>query len=207
MEITASQGADAHVPERPTDGRELRSRRTRAAIVEAWLDLVEAGSVSPTAREIADQAAIGLRTIFQHFDDMEDLHATAAALHLERVAPFLTLNASGTVDERIAQFVLHRKRLFERISPVRRAALHRAMLAPNVSNLLNSADEVFAEITFAAFEPELVAAGDESGVLKLSAASALSWAAWEYLRCSALLDSAEAGDAFALTCRRLFASH
>ncbi len=203
-----SEGAGERLSEPPADGRELRSRRTRAAIVEGWLDLVEGGNLSPTAREIADQAAIGLRTIFQHFDDMEDLHSSAAALHFERVAPFLTLRVAGSLDERVSQFVLHRKRLFERVSPVRRAALHRAMLAPNVSNLLHTADSVFATIVWSAFEPELqvVIDRDEFHVLQHSAASALSWTSWEYLRTSAQLDSAQAAEVFALTCHRLFAN-
>lgn len=190
----------------PADGRELRSRRTRSAIVEGWLDLVEGGNVSPTAREIADQAGIGLRTIFQHFDDMEALQANAAALHFERVSPFFRLEPTGTFAERVAQFSLHRKRLFERITPVRRAALHRVMLAPNLGNLLKTADDVFAALAWSAFAPELASVADptEAQVLKHSAGSALSWAVWEYLRTSSMLTSAEAAQVFSLTCERLF---
>lgn len=88
--------ADPTLTEEPTpDGRELRSRRTRFAIVESWLDLVEGGNTSPTAREIADRAGIGLRTVFQHFGDMDELHSSAAAVHLERVAPFLACIRRG----------------------------------------------------------------------------------------------------------------
>src|SRR4051794_8789923 len=35
------------------DGRWLRSIRTRAAIIDAWLELIETGDLSPTAKSVA----------------------------------------------------------------------------------------------------------------------------------------------------------
>lgn len=187
------------------DGRELRSRRTRVAIVESWLDLVEGGNTSPTAREIADRAGIGLRTVFQHFGDMEALYSSAAALHLERIAPFLELYPTGSFADRVEMFCAHRKRLFERITPVRRAAMHRAMSAPDVGSMLHIADQGFASLVWSCFEPELASISDPSSAatIKLASATALSWTAWEYLRTSAKLSSSGAADVFAVSCDRL----
>jgi TetR/AcrR family transcriptional regulator, regulator of autoinduction and epiphytic fitness len=193
------------VDEEALDGREQRSRRTRAAIVEAWLDLVEEGNTAPTARETADRAGIGLRTVFQHFGDMEDLHATAAFIHFERIQPFLVgLDSDGTFEERLARFVHHRQRLFERITPIRRAALHRATLGANVGGFVRSADVSFAEVAFSLFADELASEDPGRGAtLRHAVATSWSWSAWDYLRTSLRLSPAEAAQAFALVGRQL----
>jgi AcrR family transcriptional regulator len=209
------------------DGREQRSRRTRSAIVEAWLDLVEEGNTAPTARETADRAGIGLRTVFQHFGDMEDLHATAAILHFERIQPFLEgIDTTGEFDDRLARFVLHRQRLFERITPIRRAALHRATLGANVGVFIRNADASFANVAYSLFAKELLAVdaasgggeasagesrerdsqGDASAVLRQAISAAWSWSAWDYLRTSLGLSPAGAAETFTLTGHRLLGS-
>jgi TetR/AcrR family transcriptional regulator, regulator of autoinduction and epiphytic fitness len=197
----AANGAD----EASLDGREQRSRRTRSAIVEAWLDLVETGLISPTARETADKAGIGLRTIFQHFGDMEDLHSTAALLHFERIQPFVQpLDPAGSFDDRLSRFVAHRHRLFERITPIRRAALHRATLGANVVGFVRGADESFAQLAFNLFETELNQIDIvESASIRHALTAAWSWASWDFLRNSSGLSPAGAEDVFAVAGRRL----
>jgi AcrR family transcriptional regulator len=190
------------------DGREQRSRRTRSAIVEAWLDLVEEGNTAPTARETADRAGIGLRTVFQHFGDMEDLHATAALLHFERIQPFVEgIDTSGSFEERLSRFVLHRQRLFERITPIRRAALHRATLGANVGVFIRSGDESFAGVAFSVFERELQSDNPaEEGMRRHALSAVWSWSAWDYLRSSIGLSPADAADTFAAMGRGLLVS-
>jgi AcrR family transcriptional regulator len=75
--------------EMTTDGRELRSIRTRAAIIEAWLSWIDEGDMAPTAKQVADRAYIGLRTVFQHFSDMQALQQAAGEVQFARVAPLL----------------------------------------------------------------------------------------------------------------------
>lgn len=58
----------------PIDGRRKRSHSSRAKIVKALLDLVEGGTISPSAAEVAEAAGVGLRSVFRHFDDMESLY-------------------------------------------------------------------------------------------------------------------------------------
>ena len=59
----------------PTDGRTLRSLRTREAIVDATIGLLEDGDLRPTAPRVAERASVSVRSVFQHFDDLETLHA------------------------------------------------------------------------------------------------------------------------------------
>ena len=44
----------------PSDGRAARAARTRAAIVDALLALLEEGDLQPTANRIADRAILGI---------------------------------------------------------------------------------------------------------------------------------------------------
>ncbi len=59
-----------------TDGRIQRSERSRTSIVQAILELIGEGSLSPTAQQVAERADVGVRTVFRHFSDMETLFAT-----------------------------------------------------------------------------------------------------------------------------------
>ena len=67
------------------DGRAARSARTRLAVVEALLDLLREDNLRPTAQAIADRAGVSLRSVYVHFDDLEDLFAEAAAHHARTV--------------------------------------------------------------------------------------------------------------------------
>ena len=53
----------------PRDGRAARALRTRQAVADALLRLLEEGELRPTSRMIAEKAGVSERTIFQHFED------------------------------------------------------------------------------------------------------------------------------------------
>ena len=55
----------------PLDGRVARSRRTRAAIVEALVELLEAGNPQPTVEEIARAPASRRAPSSEHYADRE----------------------------------------------------------------------------------------------------------------------------------------
>ena len=55
------------------DGRLTRAARTRTAVVDALLTLNERGELRPTARDIAAEAGVSLRSVYVHFDDLEAL--------------------------------------------------------------------------------------------------------------------------------------
>src|SRR5262245_42069407 len=57
------------------DGRTARSMRTKAAIVDACLALVDAGDLRPTAPRVAEKAGVSVRSVFQHFADLDSLFA------------------------------------------------------------------------------------------------------------------------------------
>src|SRR5438045_8961086 len=76
-------------PAPATDGRSARSQRTREAVVDALLGLIRDGDPRPTAREIAERANISLRSVYVHFDDLEDLFLAAAQRQMAIVASMI----------------------------------------------------------------------------------------------------------------------
>ena len=77
MNLSAAELA-AQTPS--TDGRVLRGAKTRTAIVEALFELFKQGIYAPTTKQIAEQAQTSVRSIFQHFEDMETLYADLVAV-------------------------------------------------------------------------------------------------------------------------------
>lgn len=123
------------------DGRRLRSAASRLRIVEAMRDLIREGNVSPRAEEVATRANVGLRTVFRHFDDMENLYREIGALALAEAEPLFDLSVpTGTAEERFQQMLERRSRLFERIMPFRIAAdanAHRSSYLVEDRNRMN----------------------------------------------------------------------
>jgi len=106
-----------------TDGRAGRSERSRAAVAEALLALIDEGDLRPTAPRIASRAGVSLRLVFHHFKDLEAIFAEAARRQLERVLPTLVaVSDDGPFAARLEAFVGERVRLLERVSTIWRAA-------------------------------------------------------------------------------------
>lgn len=105
------------------DGRRERSKSSRARIVAAMLDLVERGDVQPSAARVADEAGVGLRTVFRHFDDMDSLYREMSETIAARVMPIVTAPYEES-DWRanIRDLVSRRTRVFESILPYRISA-------------------------------------------------------------------------------------
>ena len=69
---------------RSQDERILRSQRVRQSLIQATLDLIQAGDVEPTSGAIATIAGVSNRTLFQHFIRLSDLYAAAFELAVSR---------------------------------------------------------------------------------------------------------------------------
>jgi len=183
------------------DGRHERSSRTRSALVEGLLGLLEAGTLRPTAAEIADSAGVSRRALFQHYKELDELFLDVAELHFRRnvVGMEPALQTLGPLDERLDVFVTRRTCMLERISPVRRAALlvapTSAPIALKVRNLrLAKRREVQR-----AFAPEIEA---DDPLLFEALAAAASWNTWQALREHQSLSLPRARAAFRLLLER-----
>ncbi|HEV7760171.1 MAG TPA: TetR/AcrR family transcriptional regulator [Acidimicrobiales bacterium] len=173
---------------RPTmDGRSARALRTREAIVDACIGLVEEGQLRPTAPRVAERAGVSVRSVFQHFADLPALHIAVTERIVERVAVLLhPVDPRSALDDRLPAFVRHRAALLEAITPFRRAANVHGPFAPEIQRALRLANRYLREEVAGAFQPELarVPARERREVLD-GLSTALSWSAWDALRTEA----------------------
>ena len=168
----------------PLDGRSARALRTREAIVDACIGLVEEGELRPTAPRVAERAGVSVRSVFQHFDDLPSLHIAVTERIVARLAVLLhPIDPSMPFDARVVAFIRHRGALLEAVTPFRRAANVHGPFAPEISHVLRAGNDYLREEVARAFRPELdqAPALDRREVLE-GLATTLSWAAWDVLR-------------------------
>lgn len=173
----------------PTDGRAARAARTRDAIVDASVALVEEGDLRPTAPRIAERAGVSVRSVFQHFDDLPTLYTAVVQRVVERLAVLVVpIDPAQPLDTRILAFVDHRAALLEAVTPFRRAAAVHGPFSPEIRDAVAEGTAFLRAEVEAAFGPELAAAsaGPRRELLDALAATT-SWALWDALR-------SEAGD-------------
>jgi AcrR family transcriptional regulator len=173
----------------PTDGRAARAARTRDAIVDACIGLVETGDVRPTAPRIAERAGVSVRSVFQHFDDLSALHTAVVGRVFERLSMVaVAVDPDLPLGPRIEAFARYRAALLEAIAPFRRAAAVHAPFAPHIADAVAEGRLFLRKDVATTFGPELAVrpAADRRELLDALSATA-SWGTWESLR-------AEAGD-------------
>lgn len=164
----------------------MRARRTRLAIVDATLALVDEGDLEPTAPRVAARAGVSVRSVFQHFDDLQGLFAAVGDRVLDKLR-FLALDVDPRLPlgERIPLVVDQRTVMLEAITPIRRAALINAWRSPEVTDRIARGRELLRAEVAVAFGPELAAA--DPGLLDVLDA-VLSWGMWDQLRGTNALD-------------------
>lgn len=114
-----------------SDGRRERSRSSRSKIVAALLDLVGKGDVSPSAARVAEEAGVGLRSVFRHFEDMDALYREMGEVIEARILPILLQSPAGvTWKDKILDLAERRAKVFETIMPYRISANLRRFESP-----------------------------------------------------------------------------
>jgi AcrR family transcriptional regulator len=163
------------------DGRVQRGERNRTAIVDALLTLLEEGNGRPSGREIAERAGVSLRSVFQHFDDMESLYAECVRRQHDKIAPMLVaIDSSLPRDDRVEALVAQRGRIYERIAPIRRAGVIAAADSPVLRKGLTTTAARFRQQLADVFASEI--GGDDELLAALDVVA--SFDAWEQLRTS-----------------------
>ena len=166
------------------DGRLARSARTRRAIVDALRSLHHDGDLRPTAPRVADRAGVSLRTVWQHFNDLESLLIEAGQRDYEIALRYVTpIDTGGPLPERLRQLVHQRGRMYEALAPVWRAARLQEPFSPairrNRDRLLEASRDQLERLV----GPELAAlpVGYRRSVFA-ALQVATTWSTWESLR-------------------------
>lgn len=106
------------------DGRRRRSERSKQAIIDAMAAMIEEGNLMPTAQQASDRAGVGIRTVFRHFSDMENLFSIADTQRRATIEGlFAGGDRSGSLAERIQKLVDYRGEQFERVANIARSSL------------------------------------------------------------------------------------
>jgi TetR/AcrR family transcriptional regulator of autoinduction and epiphytic fitness len=174
-----------------SDGRVARGERTRRALAEAMISLLEEGHHNPTGRLIAERAGVSLRLVFHHFDDLEAILRASVAVqgerHWWRIQP---VEVSNPLSKRVRIIVRQRADLYESIASVRRVALGMERRSPSVAAELERSRKILRDHLQATFAAELAGC---SGAARRRLVDALdaatSFENWEGLRLSGRSDA------------------
>lgn len=166
------------------DGRRARGLRTRDAIVGALLELIGEGDIAPTAQRIADRASVSVRSVYQHFIDVEGLYAHGAEKMFEWVR-----TTSPDIDEhlplerRLDAFVTSRTSVLESLMPFHRAIRLMEPSCETVRDHRAAMDRWHKDRVGKVFGPELRALdGPSRNALHCALDSLSSTECWEHLR-------------------------
>jgi AcrR family transcriptional regulator len=165
-----------------SDGRNRRAAETRRKVIEAAKAMITETSVAPTVVGVARRADVSVRSVFQHFGDVESLFVTVVdSVGKDLVVP-PTTSEMLPLAERVASFTRSTGELYEQIVPLRVAAgqfVNHPGLIERGLVIQNSLRDAVLRI----FEQEFALLSD-SGKESLADAitSALSLDAWVSLR-------------------------
>ncbi len=187
------------------DGRILRGQRTKEAVVEAFLSLIEDGDPQPTARAIATRAGVSLRSVWQHFDDLETLYLAAGRREMDKVGPMMAIvDPALPTAERVTTFVTRRVDALETMAPVARAARLREPFSRQLRTNRDTFKKRYRDWIEKTFSPELaeMSADERLDVIE-AILLAGSFSAWSALRDEQSLPLERALAVLGLTVERL----
>jgi len=166
------------------DGRRARSLRTREAIVDASIALVDEGDLRPTAPRIAERAGVSVRSVFQHFDDLEGLYAAVADRLIERLGDVtITADPEAPLATRLPEVVRQRALQLQAITPIRQAAAIHAPFSSEVRKRLTAGHDHMRQEIERVFTPELAGrSADDRRTLLDALDTVLTWPTWNSLR-------------------------
>jgi AcrR family transcriptional regulator len=164
------------------DGRNRRAVETRRKVIAAAKAMIAETSTAPTVVAVARRADVSVRSVFQHFGDVESLFVTVMdAIRQDIVVPPPGSN-SRPLAVRITSVVQNLAEIFDKIVPLRVAAGQFAGHPALIERGLASKQELRAA-TFEAFAPEFgVLSEPAREELADAIGAALSLDAWVVLR-------------------------
>ena len=163
------------------DGRNRRAAETRRKIIEAAKVMIDETSEAPTVVGVARRADVSVRSVFQHFGNVQSLFVTIVdSVGLEMELP--SFKKDGAVADRVTSLIEGLARLFDKIVPLRVAAGQFATHGALVDRS-RVARSKLREATFEVFAPEFAALDTEDRERLADAiGAALSLDAWIVLR-------------------------
>lgn len=167
---------------RHSDGRNRRAAETRRKIIAAAKAMIAETSTAPTVVAVAKRADVSVRSVFQHFGDVESLFVTVMdSVRNDLVLPPPT-SSSQPLSARIASVVDNLAQIFDKVVPLRVASGQFATHPAILERALASKQEL-REATLEVFAPEFARLSEQAREQLADAiGAALSLDAWIVLR-------------------------
>jgi len=161
----------------------LRGDRTRLHIIDATIELVQAGNPEPTSGEIAAHAGVAVRMIFYHFREIELLFQHAVTRQFRRHRSLIViLPPNGPVEARIRATCRQRRQLFEAIAPMLRMAYSRVVGSTLAYEVLVEKRTLLRQQFAVTLRPEISFRGSRGPILLEMLVLAGGWQSWDALR-------------------------
>lgn len=162
------------------DGRKLRAEDRRKKIFETLLSFYREGIYCPSIAEMEKRSGVSRRTLHHLFKNAEGL-ATAVAEYLnptyKKLYHFEPTN--GPLEQRIETLIRHRAKLYEVITPTRKATLYYMSQIQSLARDQEAANQTLRNHVRDQFKSEL-AAGPQGLLETLDLLT--SWDTWNRLR-------------------------
>lgn len=165
-----------------TDGRNRRAAETRRKIIEAARAMIEETSEAPTVVGVAKRADVSVRSVFQHFGDVQSLFVTVVDSVANDIVVAPRPAVGQPLSDRVQSLVHSIGEIFDKIVPLRVAAGqfvgHPVLLERGLAMR-----QQLRQATFEVFAPEFAALSPEARQeLADAIGAALSLDAWIVLR-------------------------
>lgn len=171
---------------RPTkiDGRVLRGQRTRQRIVDSTLELLRSGDPAPGTAAIARGAGVSVRALFQHFTDVETLHAAVAErIIAEMRSTVRPIDPSLPFEQRLDKFVDMRATASELLLPLRLTIQRLERVSPGIAQKHREGRDLMRQMMAMLFAPEIAGVGRSRSEQTVATLMALcNWMTWAHLR-------------------------
>src|SRR5258708_24257471 len=105
-----------------SDGRNRRAAETRRKIIAAAKEMIAETSTAPTVVAVAKRADVSVRSVFQHFGDVESLFVTVMDSMRADVVVEALPAGERPLSVRIDSLIQNFAEIFDKIVPLRVAA-------------------------------------------------------------------------------------
>ena len=118
----ADMGDSGRSPTGRSDGRNRRAAETRRKIIAAAKAMIAETSTAPTVVAVAKRADVSVRSVFQHFGDVESLFVTVMDSVRSDLVPPPPTPSDRPMSARVTGVVDNLAQVFDKIVPLRVAA-------------------------------------------------------------------------------------
>lgn len=152
-----------------SDGRIALRLRNRQRVIDALVELVDAGDISPSMEAIVERSGVSERSIFRYFTDLADLSVAAIRTVVDRAAPLHVIEnvGEGTLEERIDEIIAARLRVAEKMHAFGTLARRKLMLTPEIPIAIENAQAYLREQIIEQFADEFDAMTDDDAAIVL----------------------------------------